>query len=250
MTVPLVGLTTYSVEAAWGAWRRRAALVPEPYVELVGAAGGRPVLLPPCRSDETGGGTGVAEVVDALDALVLIGGGDVDPGAYDGPAHPAVSGVDPVRDRWELDLLHQALQADLPVLAICRGLQVLNVALGGSLTPHLPDRVGHTGHQPGPGRFADVEVELVPGTVTEKVLGPRAAVRCSHHQAIERLGAGLVVGARTAPGHPPGPEDTVIEAVEFPGRRFVVGVQWHPEESGDRRLFAALVAAARDAQRR
>ncbi|MHB8219510.1 MAG: gamma-glutamyl-gamma-aminobutyrate hydrolase family protein [Acidimicrobiales bacterium] len=228
---PLVGLTTYYQEATWGPWARRAATVPATYVELVVGSGARPVLLPPC------GPGGAADVVGALDALVLIGGGDVDPATYGRPAHPATSGVDPSRDAGELALLAAALDADLPVLAICRGHQLLNVAQGGTLVQHVPELVGHQGHQPGPGRFAPVDVVTEPGSVVAAALGERATVSCSHHQAVDTVGEGLAVTARSV--------DAVIEAVELEGHRFAVGVQWHPEETADRRLLDALVSAAR-----
>lgn len=246
-STPLVGVTTYYAEAAWGPWHRPAAVLPAPYFELVAAAGGRPTLLPPCRSAPDGPESGAAEVAEALDGLVLVGGGDLDPAGHGRPGHPAADGVDPIRDRSEASLLAAALDRDLPVLAICRGLQLLNVYLGGTLFPHLPDVVGHGGHRPAAGQFADVEVVTVPGTVTARALGTEATVQCSHHQAIDRLGAGLVVAARSiepATGSGGLPEG-LIEAIELPDRRFVVGVQWHPEESGDRRLFDALIAVTR-----
>jgi len=230
LKVKLVGITTYYQEAAWGPWARRAAIVPATYVELVAGSGAQPVLLPPC---------GGVDVVGALDALVLVGGGDVDPAAYGRPAHPATTGVDPARDTAELALLAAALDADLPVLAVCRGHQLLNVALGGTLFQHLPQVVGDEGHQPGPGRFAPMEVVTEPGSAIAAVLGERVAVACSHHQAVDAVGEGLVVSARSADG--------VIEAVELPGRRFTVGVQWHPEETGDRRLVDALLGAVHSA---
>jgi putative glutamine amidotransferase len=241
---PLVGVTTYFDEAAWGPWRRPASVVPAPYFELVAAAGCRPLLLPPCRDDGLGGAAGADDVIRAIDGLVVVGGGDVDPARYDGGSHPKVGGVDPVRDTSEQALVEAALAADLPVLAICRGLQVLNVALGGSLTVHLPDRVGHDGHQPAPGVFSELEVVTVPGTTIARELGERATVRCSHHQAIDRLGHGLVVTARSVEPATSLEPEGVIEAVELPDRTFAVGVQWHPEESGDRRLFDALARAA------
>ena len=180
------------------------------------------------------------------DALVLVGGGDLDPAAYGQAGPPAVDGVDVDRDRSEAALLAAALDRDLPLLAICRGHQLLNVQLGGSLLPQLPDVVGHDGHRPGAGQFDDVDIVTIPGTRTAAIVGGRDTVRCSHHQAVDRLGTGLVVAARSVePGDGSTDLVAVVEAVELADRRFVVGVQWHPEESGDRRLFDALVAATR-----
>lgn len=242
--VPLIGVTTYCSEASWGPWHRPAAVLAANYFELVAQARCRPLLLPPCRDDGAGGALGAPEVVSVLDGLVVVGGGDVDPAAYGGASHAEVAGVDPVRDRSEWALLSAALEADLPVLAICRGLQLLNVGLGGTLSAHLPDVTGNDDHRPGPGAFSDVEVETVEGTTAAAIFGPRTTVRCSHHQAIDRLGAGLEVSARSL-GHPGAQRpDGVVEAAELADHRFVVGVQWHPEESGDRRPFDALAAAA------
>ncbi|HXR27701.1 MAG TPA: gamma-glutamyl-gamma-aminobutyrate hydrolase family protein, partial [Candidatus Baltobacteraceae bacterium] len=173
---------------------------------------------------------------DVLDGLVLTGGGDVDPLAYDEEAVPEVAGVDQNRDASERALLAAALRADMPVLAICRGCQVLNVELGGTLHQHLPDVVGHGAHRSAPFVFTDLDVETVPGTIAAGVFGRTPTVRCSHHQAIRDLGRGLRATAATADG--------VIEAVELPSARFVLGVQWHPEEQRDQRPFDALVHAA------
>jgi len=234
--VPVVGMTSYRQPAVWGPWERDAAVLAAAYVDGVAGAGGRPVLLPPAPGP--GGEPGSAGVVvDALDALVLVGGGDVDPARYGADAHDATAGLDARRDEAELALLEAALAADLPVLAVCRGMQLLDVHLGGSLLQHVPDAVGTDVHQPARGCFADVEVTTVPGSTLAAVLGPSVSVRCSHHQAVDRLGEGLVVAARSADG--------LVEGVELPGARFVVGVQWHPEESADGRLFSALVDAAR-----
>jgi putative glutamine amidotransferase len=236
--IPLIGITTYVARAAWGSWDRPAAVLPESYYELVASAGARPLLLPPLRTAESGPGFGAAEVIAALDGLVLTGGGDVDPSAYGEQTQPAVSGVNPVRDESERALLAAALAAHLPVLAVCRGAQILNVELGGSLYQHLPDVVGHDRHRTAPSVFGPVEVANDPGTLSAEVFGSATTVLCSHHQAIDALGAGLVPSAWAADG--------VIEAVQLAGADFVLGVQWHPEEAGDQRPFAALVTAARN----
>ena len=173
-----------------------------------------------------------------LDGLVLTGGGDVDPAAYGEDPDPEVGGVNPVRDASERALLAAALQADLPVLAICRGCQVLNVYLGGTLHQHLPDVIGSLDHRKVAMQFEDVDVATEPGTRTAAVFGPTTTVRCSHHQAIRDLGRDLVVTARAGDG--------VIEAVELPSAHFVLAVQWHPEEAMDQRPFDALVRAARE----
>ncbi len=175
-------------------------------------------------------------MASVLDGLVLIGGGDVDAARYGADPDPRNGGTSGERDELELGLLGAALERDLPLLAICRGMQVLNVHLGGDLVQQLPDRLRTTAHQPRPGAFGPVAVATEEGSAVRRLLGARAEVLCSHHQALGRLGAGLVVTARS--------EDGVVEAVELPGYRFVVGVQWHPEETGDNRLFEALVGEA------
>ena len=237
MVIPLIGVSTYVADAAWGSWKRPAAVLPESYYELVGSAGGRPLLLPPLRTAPTGPGFGAAEVVAALDGLVLTGGGDVDPSAYGETAGSHLGGVDTVRDGSEQALLAAALAVDLPVLAICRGLQILNIACGGTLHQHLPDVVGHDAHRQAPSVFGEVKVTTTPGSATAGIFGTSATVLCSHHQSIDRLGTGLTPTAFA--------DDGVIEAAELPGPPFVLGVQWHPEEGGDQRPFAALVEAAR-----
>ena len=236
--LPLIGVSTYVADVAWASWERRAAVLPASYFELVAAAGGRPLLLPPTSSAPGGPEVGAAEVIAVLDGLVLTGGGDVDPAAYGEEPDPEVGGVNPARDASERALLAAALEADLPVLAICRGCQVLNVYLGGTLHQHLPDVVGNLDHRRAPMQFEDVDVETVSGTRTAGVFGASTTVRCSHHQAIRDLGRDLVVTARAGDG--------VIEAVELPPSRFVLAVQWHPEEAMDQRPFDALVQAARD----
>jgi len=227
---PVIGITTYAEEARFGAWAVPAALVPLAYVEAVELSGGRPLLVPPSED-------GVEETLDALDGLVLSGGSDLDPGTYGAEPHPETQGVRPERDRAEIALLRAAIERDLPVLAICRGSQVLNVALGGDLEQHVPEVVGHEGHKEVPGVFSEHDVEVVPGTHLHALVGSGSTVRSHHHQGYRRLGDGLRPAARA--------HDGTLEALEDPSRRFVVGVLWHPEEGRDRRLFEALVEEAR-----
>jgi putative glutamine amidotransferase len=238
--IPLIGISTYVADTSWSSWTRTSAVLPESYYELVAAAGGRPLLIPPPRSGD-GPGAGAAEVIAALDGLILTGGGDVDPAAYGEAPDPTVSGVNPIRDTGERALLAAALQADLPVLAICRGLQVLNVELGGTLHQHLPEVTGTDVHRTAPLVFGEVAVTTTPGSRAAAIYGEGTTVLCSHHQAVHDLGAGLVATGRSADG--------VIEVAELPSASFVLGLQSHPEEGGDPRPFAALVAAARDYHR-
>jgi gamma-glutamyl-gamma-aminobutyrate hydrolase PuuD len=227
---PLIGLTTYRERAATGVWDTEFALLHNVYVDAVARAGGVPVLLPPQEH-------GADEAIEGVDALVLTGGSDVDPERYQQRPHAVSTVVRPWRDDWELRLLARALAADLPVLGVCRGAQLLNVALGGTLDQHIPDSVGHQRHCPAPGVFGATRVTLSPGSVLAGVLGPTATVACYHHQAIDKLAPELEVAGWS--------DDDIVEAVELPGHRFAVGVQWHPEQDGgDLRLFAALVAAA------
>ena len=233
-TRPVVGVTTYLEPARWMVWERPAAVLPRSYVDSVVAAGGVPVLLPPVPA-------GAAEAVRALDALVLAGGADIEPHRYGEDPHAStVSRQD--RDTWELALLRAALERDLPVLAICRGMQLLNVACGGTLRQHLPEVVGGHGHQPAPGVFGSSRVRIRPASRLAGIIGTEATVACYHHQAVRRLGTGLLPAAWA--------DDETVEAIEHPGHRLVLGVQWHPEEAAypdgapDGRLFGALVGAA------
>lgn len=233
---PLIGLTTLTEQVQYLAWNHEACLLPSTYVDATVRSGGIPVLLPPVE-------TAADALVAALDGLVLSGGGDVDASQYGEVPHRANRGMRPTRDAFELSLLRAALDRDLPVLVVCRGMQVLNVALGGSLTQHLPDVVGHNGHRPQLGVFGPVRVRLAAESRIGTILGTDAHVRCQHHQALGRVADDLdVVGWA---------EDGTAEAVELRGRNFVLGVQWHPEQGHpeqdhtDDRLFAALVAAAR-----
>jgi putative glutamine amidotransferase len=227
---PIIGITSYAQEASWGAWTLPAALVPLSYVRSVELAGGRPLVVPPVDD-------AVEETLDVLHGLVLSGGADIDPAAYGEELHTETTITYPDRDRAELTLLEAALARELPVLAICRGMQILNVLRGGNLHQHLPDLVGHEGHRETAGVFSDHAVRLQEGSTAAAILGERTAVKSSHHQGLERLGEGLeVVGWA---------EDGSIEAIEDRARRFAVGVLWHPEEGEDKRLFEALVEQAR-----
>jgi gamma-glutamyl-gamma-aminobutyrate hydrolase PuuD len=231
---PRIGLSTYLEQARWGVWDEQAALLPAAYAEVVAAAGGVPVLLPPIMPEPV---TEAAQAaVAGLDGLVLTGGSDVDPARYDSAAHEETDAPHTVRDDWELALLRAALAVDLPVVAVCRGVQLLNVARGGTLHQHLPEVVGDVTHRPEMGTYGKVAVEVEPGSRLAEILGAAPDVRCHHHQAIDRLGDHVVVCARA--------HDGTIEAVELSDQRFAIGVQWHPEETRDSRLFAALVVAA------
>ena len=231
---PAIGLTTYLDQAQTGVWDVRASFLPAIYFQGVTLAGGIAVLLPPQPVEADI----VNRVLDGLDGLVITGGKDIDPASYGQRPHPATEEPAQDRDAWELALLGEALKRKLPVLGICRGAQVLNVALGGTLHQHLPDVIGHTGHRAGNAVFTTLPVRTVPGTRLAALIGEFTDVKCYHHQAIAELGEGLVVSAWDADG--------VIEAIELPGDGFVVAVQWHPEESlDDLRLFTAIVDAAR-----
>ncbi|QRP44464.1 gamma-glutamyl-gamma-aminobutyrate hydrolase family protein [Amycolatopsis sp. FDAARGOS 1241] len=226
---PVIGLSTYVEQAKFLAWDTQATLLQRVYADCVVAAGGIPVLLPPVTD-------AYASLVDRVDGLVLTGGADVEPHRYGAEPHAATY-MRPDRDAFEFGLFEAARAADKPVLGVCRGLQVISVALGGTLTQHLPDALGDTAHQPAPATFGTSSIKLVGGTRAAALLGPETKGQCYHHQAIERLGAGLI-----ASGHAP---DGTVEAAELPGAEFVLGVQWHPEQdTDDVRLFAALVRAA------
>jgi gamma-glutamyl-gamma-aminobutyrate hydrolase PuuD len=224
---PLVGITTYVTAATHGDWEEESALVPVDYVRAVERAGGRPLLVPPSTD-------GVDETLDALDGIIFSGGGDLDPELYGQEAHDETGGIVEERDRGELALLTAALGRDMPVLAVCRGSQLLNVGRGGDLVQHLPDEVGHDRHKHTPGQFADHDVELVPETRLGSLLGGHAPVKSHHHQGFGRIGDGLREAAHA--------DDGTIEALEDPKRRFAIGVLWHPEAGEDLRLFEELVA--------
>jgi putative glutamine amidotransferase len=226
---PVVGITTYVTPAKWGYWELEAALVPADYVRAVERAEGRPLLVPPST-------VGIEETLDALDGILFSGGSDLDPSLYGQEAHPDTFAIVAERDHAELALLEAALTRDMPVLAVCRGSQVLNVARGGDLVQHLPDIVGDERHKQTPGTFADHGVRLDARSRVGALLGERAPVKSHHHQGFGRLGKDLTAVAWADDGTP--------EAVEDPSRRFAVGVLWHPEAGDDARLFDEFVRQA------
>jgi putative glutamine amidotransferase len=225
---PIIGMTTYVERATWGVWHDvPTALLPHDYVSAVTQAGGRAVLVPPDDED--------ADVLRALDGLVLTGGADVGPELYGAEREP-LTDIRPDRDAAEMRLVRRALELDMPVLGVCRGMQLLAVAAGGRLHQHLPDVLGHEKHRPAPGVYGEHEARFVPGSRIAGLMGADVGIHCYHHQGVADAGTLTVTGRA---------EDGLAEAVEDPDRRFVLGVQWHPEVIRDRRLFGALVAAAR-----
>jgi putative glutamine amidotransferase len=231
MSKPVIGITTYLTPARFGDWDEEAALIPAAYVRAIETAGGRPLLVPPSTD-------AIEETLDRLDGILLSGGPDLDPELYGQETHSETNGIEPERDHAEIALLRSALERDMPVLAVCRGSQVLNVALGGDLVQHLPEVVGDEKHKHTPGEFADHDVVLVQGTRVQEILGDHAPVKSHHHQGYGQLGKGLREAARA--------EDGTIEALEDPSRRFALGVLWHPEAGEDSALFDALVEEARE----
>jgi putative glutamine amidotransferase len=228
MAAPIIGLTSYDPVAAWGAWNAPATLVPQNYIDAVIAGGGIPIALPAVDDADA--------VLERIDGLILIGGPDVDPRRYGEAPHEMTRPASHRRDAFEFAVLEGAERRELPVLAICRGVQVLNVSRGGTLHQHLPDVVGSDRHATAPGHFAPVQIEVVAPSQLAGILGERqVSVECSHHQGIDRIGASLTVSATSADG--------VIEGVEDPSLRFMIGVQSHPEAGRDQRLFRALVEA-------
>lgn len=231
---PVIGVCARQAQVNWLKFDLSATLVPQPYVDLLSAAGCLPVLLPLVP--------GIEDVTGRLDGLLLPGGADVDPALYGAVAHPKTSGVSQATDAAELALLDRALSTGLPFFGICRGLQVLNVLRGGTLHQYLPDITGDTGHQPRPGSYGTQVLDVRPGSHIAGIYGAETAeVACYHHQAIDRLGAGLVVTATAGDG--------IIEAVEAADHPFAVAVQWHADQSADERPFLAFAEAARRAER-
>jgi putative glutamine amidotransferase len=228
---PVVGITSYDVEeVTWGVWTEPTIMVPAAYVHAIERAGGRPLVLPPTPGEPE-------ETLELVDGIVFSGGSDLAPQHYGAEAHPETDEPRERRDRFELELLNAALARDLPVLAVCRGSQLLNVARGGDLVQHLPEVVGHERHKHTPGEFSDHDVALDAKSRVGALLGDRAPVKSHHHQGFGEIGDGLRAAGWA--------EDGTIEALEDPSKRFTVGVLWHPEEGEDMALFEALVEEAR-----
>lgn len=234
---PIIGVTTYLEQAQTGVWDVPASFLPKVYFEAVNLAGGIAILLPPQPVD----GDIARAVIERLDGLIVAGGKDVDPARYGQERLPTTDEPRPDRDEWEAALLDAAIETGTPFLGICRGLQILNVALGGSLHQHLPNVVGSDRYSAGGGVFSDNEVFVEPQTKVAELLhsGDTLVGKSYHHQAIDELAPGLNVSARS--------DDGTVQAVEVEGVPFGIGVQWHPEHTpDDLRLFEGLVDAARD----
>jgi putative glutamine amidotransferase len=238
MTRPVIGICAAIETARWAAWELLVNLSPRSYSLAVQRAGGLALILPPddvvTESPD--------ELLDLIDALVLSGGSDVDPATYGARPHPETANTRPERDRFELALGTRALERDMPVLGICRGMQMLNVIQGGTLNQHVRDLVQNNLHRHTPGAFSDHEVRLEPGSLAARVVGAvRTDVQSAHHQGIDELGEGVV-----ATGYA---DDALVEAIELPEKRFAVGVLWHPEEDERSRVVGALVEEARSRSR-
>ncbi len=238
MTRPRIGLCAAIEDVNYRVWNEAAVMLPRAHSDAVARAGGLALLLAP---DDT-----LAErpdeALDVLDGLLLAGGSDVDPLTYGAPPHPSVTETNPARDRFELALTHRALERELPVLGICRGMELLNVATGGTLVADLPEALGSDRHREEPGVFGEHEVRLDPGSLAARAVGGgRTSVMSHHHQAADELGEGVVASGWSV-------EDEVVEAIEVPGAGFALGVLWHPEIDPSSSVIASFVEAARTAR--
>jgi putative glutamine amidotransferase len=230
MTRPVIGICAAIETAQWAAWEVVVNLSPRTYSLAVQRAGGLALILPP---DDVAAES-PDELLDLLDGLILAGGSDIDPGSYGAAPHPETRGTWPERDRFELGLGTRALERDMPVLGICRGMEMLNVVQGGTLNQHL----GLELHRHTPGVFTDHRVRLEPGSLAERVVGAELTeVKSAHHQGLEVLGEGVVASGYA--------DDGVVEAIELPEKSFAVGVLWHPEEDERSRVIGSLVDEAR-----
>lgn len=233
---PVIGIACAVLRAQWGPWDQPAAVVAADYVRQVQAAGGIAMVVPPQSCD-------AGELLDRIDGLMLTGGNDLEAALYGAEPHAEAEAPDPQRDAWEFTLVRAAIARDMPFLGICRGMQVMNVAYGGTLTQHLPESLGATDHRRTTGSFDgnDHLVDLEDGSLVARAAGEVVhSVPSHHHQAVDRVGEGLVLTGVSS-------GDGVAEAIEIPGRRFALGVQWHPEADPTSGVIAALVDAARGA---
>jgi putative glutamine amidotransferase len=236
VTQPLIGISAAVEPASFGSWTDEpTVLLPVTYVRAVQGAGGMVSLLPP---DEFAAKR-PDELLERLDALILGGGADIDVATYGADPHAETVGTNPERDRFELALARRALERDLPLLGVCRGMQIMNVAAGGRLEQHLPDRLGNERHRPVPGKWAEHDVRLEPGSLAAAAAGAeRLSVKSHHHQGIAELGEGLTVSGWST-------DDDTIEAIEVEGRAFGLGVLWHPEEDPDDSVIPSLLESVR-----
>jgi putative glutamine amidotransferase len=234
MTRPVIGICAAIETARWAAWEVVVNLSPRTYALAVQRAGGLALILPP---DDVAAES-PDELLDMIDGLILAGGSDIDPASYGAPPHPETGETWPERDRFEIALGTRALERDMPVLGVCRGMEMLNVIQGGTINQHIPDLVQNDLHRHTPGVFADHRVRLEPGSLAARVVGAELTqVKSAHHQGIEELGEGVVTSGYA--------DDGLVEALELPGKTFAVGVLWHPEEDERSRVVGALVEEAR-----
>jgi putative glutamine amidotransferase len=236
MSRPVIGICTALERARWSVWDQQAYLLPRSYIRAIQRAGGLALMLPPDEATERD----PDQLLDLIDGLILAGGADIDPGSYGEASHPETRGTVPERDEFELALARRAIERDLPLLGICRGMQLMNVATGGTLLQHLPESHGHHEHRRNPGTFdgADHDVRLDEDSLAARATGEVVhPTKSHHHQGIDRLGDGLEITGWSL-------IDDLPEAVEMPERRFALGVQWHPEADERSRLVAALVKEA------
>jgi putative glutamine amidotransferase len=238
---PVIGICTALERARWSVWDQQAMLLPRNYIDAVQRAGGLAVMLPPDPALVED----PSQALALIDGLILAGGADIDPRTYGQAAHAETTGTVPERDVCEIALARAAIEQDMPLLGICRGMQLINVARGGTLLQHLPECFGHHEHRRVPGSFdgADHDVRLREGTLAMRVVGESPhATKSHHHQGVDRLGEGLAVSGVSM-------MDDLVEAIELPGARFVLGVQWHPEADEASSVVGALVGAAEEAAR-
>jgi putative glutamine amidotransferase len=235
MPRPLIGVCAAVEKANFGVWKEEpAVLLPLSYARAIHGAGGMMAMLPPDRraTEEP------AELLDRLDALVLGGGADIDPESQGVEAHPETVGANPDRDRFEIALARGALERGMPLLGVCRGMQILNVACGGTLDQHIPDRLGHERHRPVPGAWAEHEVRIEPDSLTARAAGAgRLTVKSHHHQGVDAIPETLTASAWAT-------DDESVEAIESTDGDFVLGVLWHPEEDAEDHLIPALIERA------